>query len=96
MPDEFVGLAVRMSEASIVKAAEDLQCDVATVKAVIDVESRGGFLEDKRPKILFERHYFSRLTEGKHDGTDQDICSPKPGGYKGGVREYDRLRRAFR
>jgi len=63
---------------------------------VIDVESRGGFLPDKRPKILFERHYFSRLTKGKFDAAHPDISNPKWGGYgAGGANQYDRLGRAI-
>jgi hypothetical protein len=96
MASEFAGAAKRMSEAAITRAAADLGCDVAAVKAVIDVESRGGFLDDKRPKILFERHYFWRLTNGKHSRVSPDICSSDAGGYKGGKREYDRLETALR
>src|SRR5204863_9082982 len=33
------------------------------------VETSGcGYLPDRRPKILFERHVFSRLTEHRYDG----------------------------
>jgi hypothetical protein len=35
-----------MSEQAVSDAAEALGCEVAAVKAVIDVESRGGFLDD--------------------------------------------------
>jgi hypothetical protein len=84
----------RMSDEAIAKAADDLDCDVAAVRAVIDVESRGGFLDDGRPKILFERHYFSRLTGGKFDARASDISSPKPGGYRGGAQEWTRFDRA--
>lgn len=91
---DFVGNATTFSEGAIADAAEDLCCDVATIKAVIDVESRGGFLPDKRPKILFERHYFERLTKGAHAAAS-DICSKEPGGYLGGAREHDRLSKAI-
>jgi hypothetical protein len=91
---EFAGAASRMSEAAIEAAAEELGCEVPALKAVIDVESRGGFLDDRRPKILFERHYFCRLTKGAHDGAAPDISATKAGGYKGGPKEYDRLDRA--
>jgi hypothetical protein len=92
---EFAGAGTRMSEAAIAAAAESLGCEVAAVKAVIDVESRGGFLDDNRPKILFERHFFSRLTKGKHDAAAPDISSSSGGGYKGGKAEYERLGRAI-
>lgn len=40
-------------------AANTLNCDVAAIKAVNEVESRGsGFLNNGKPKILFEGHIF--------------------------------------
>lgn len=93
---EFSGPATRLASADIEQAAGSLGCAVAAVRAVIDVESRGGFLPDKRPKILFERHYFSRLTGRAHDAANPDIANRQPGGYKGGAAEYDRLGRAIK
>lgn len=93
---EFSGPAKAFDDQAIEKAATKIGCAVAAVRAVIDVESRGGFLPDGRPKILFERHYFCRLTGGKHDRTHTDISSRKWGGYKGGAAEYDRLHRAIK
>lgn len=93
---EFSGPATGLDDAAIEAAAQKIGCQVAAVRAVIDVESRGGFLPDGRPKILFERHYFSRLTSGKFDVTAPDISHPKWGGYKGGAAEYDRLARAIK
>jgi hypothetical protein len=92
---EFSGPAKRFDDKAIEAAAKKLGCAVAAVRAVIDVESRGGFLADTRPKILFERHYFCRLTKGKHDAKNPDISNKKWGGYKGGSAEYERLRRAI-
>ena len=92
---EFTGAATPFSQGAIRKAADDIGCDVAAVKAVIDVESRGGFFPDTRPKILFERHVFSKRTGGRFDQSHPDISSPSPGGYKGGTAEYDRLGRAI-
>ncbi|HET9398442.1 MAG TPA: N-acetylmuramidase domain-containing protein [Sphingomicrobium sp.] len=93
---EFAGPAKRFSDEAIESAAKKIGCAVAAVRAVIDVESRGGFFSDGRPKILFERHYFSRLTGGKHDKSNPDISAKKWGGYKGGPAEYDRLHRAIK
>jgi hypothetical protein len=63
--------------------------------AVLTVESRGfGFEADRRPKILFERHVFSRRTKGRFDATAPDLSNPRPGGYRGGTAEYERLGRA--
>lgn len=93
---EFSGPATGLDDAAIEAAAAKIGCQVAAVRAVIDVESRGGFLPDGRPKILFERHYFSRLTKRKHDAAYPGISNPRPGGYKGGKAEYDRLGAAIR
>jgi hypothetical protein len=92
---EFTGPATPFTEGAIQAAAARIGCDVAAVKAVIDVESRGGFQPDTRPKILFERHLFHRLTGGAHDAAHPDISSPDAGGYVGGAGEYARLERAI-
>lgn len=92
---EFTGPATRFSPDAIQNAADDIGCDVAAVKAVIDVESRGGFLPDTRPRILFERHVFSKRTGGRFDQSHPEISSREPGGYKGGAAEYDRLGQAI-
>lgn len=95
MPLEFSGPATRMTDGAVENASRAIGCPVAAVQAVLDVESHGGFLPDGRPKILFERHYFSRLTGGKFDESDPDISAQTWGGYKGGAAEYDRLERAI-
>lgn len=65
-----VRLALRetISEAEYMDAAEAIGCSVAAIKAVAQVESRGsGFDREGRPKILFERHWFRRLTKRQYD-----------------------------
>lgn len=95
MPLAFSGPATPLDDAAIAEAARKLGVEVAAVRAVIDVESRGGFLPDGRPKILFERHYFSRLTRGKFDGSHPGVSNGKWGGYgPGGAHQYDRLNQA--
>lgn len=55
-----------LTEKDYKKAANLLDVDVATIKAVAEVESAGsGFLPNGQPKILFEGHWFHRLTGGK-------------------------------
>jgi len=74
------------------EAAAALGCELAAIKAVAEVESRGeAFLNDGRPPILFERHVFSRRTDGRFDEQYPDISNPAPGGYEGGAAEYGRL-----
>lgn len=94
---EFVGPALPLSEADIAAAATELGIEAAVIRAVDEVESRGhGFLPDKRPVILFERHVFSRRTSHHYDVTRPHISSPTPGGYgASGVHQYDRLAEAI-
>ncbi|MBB4859722.1 hypothetical protein HNO88_003051 [Novosphingobium chloroacetimidivorans] len=97
MPDEFIGDPTPLRDADFEKAARDLRCTVAAVRAVAQVESAGGgFLADGRPKILFERHIFHKRTAGKHSAAHSDISWPTRGGYLGGAREYERLKAALK
>ncbi|MBS0316847.1 MAG: DUF3380 domain-containing protein, partial [Proteobacteria bacterium] len=70
--------------------------DMPSLWSVLTVESRGfGFLADRRPKLLFERHVFWRETGGRYAGEAPDICAKTGGGYQGGAAEYDRLAKAL-
>jgi peptidoglycan hydrolase-like protein with peptidoglycan-binding domain len=82
-----------LNEDDYKEAAELLKCDVAAIKAVAEVESRGaGFLGDGRPKILFERHKFHKDTGGRYDATHPGISSGSAGGYgAGGTHQWDRF-----
>ncbi len=56
-----------LTEKDFERAADFLDCEVAAVKAVTEVESAGaGFLPSGKPKILFEGHWFYKYTGGKH------------------------------
>jgi hypothetical protein len=92
------GKAAPMADDDYDRAAKTLACEVAAVKAVSQVESRGGgFLTSGRPKILFEAHVFSRLTLHKHDAIFTDISSRywNRALYRGGENEYPRLMKAM-
>jgi hypothetical protein len=82
-----------LNEDDYQQAADLLKCDIAAIKAVAEVESRGaGFFPDGRPKILFERHKFRSFTGGKYDATNPDISNKTPGGYgAGGTHQWDRF-----
>lgn len=89
-------MAGKLTQAGIQRAADALGCEVAAIRAVITVETAGsGFLADGRPKILFERHIFSRRTGGKFDQSHPDLSNPRRGGYVGNEGEYPRLYRAL-
>lgn len=84
-----------LTEHDFVLAAQALGCEVAAIKAVAEVEAGGvGFHSTGEPKILFERHWFHRLTNGRFSAMAPDISNPKAGGYKGGLAEHERLSRA--
>lgn len=65
-----------LTEADFARAATELRCGIAEVKAVAKVESpKGGFLADGRPTLLFEAHIFSRLTKRKYDRSHPHLSS---------------------
>lgn len=70
-----------LSEQAYTLAAQALGCEVAAVRAVAEVESRGnGFDAQRRPTLLYERHVFSRNTtpKGKYDAANPDVSFNKP------------------
>jgi len=93
----FTGKSLALSAGALADATSDLSIEAAAIWAVLSVETHGtGFLPDRRPQILFERHFFSRLTGGKFDASHPDISSPVPGGYgASGAHQYDRLTQAL-
>lgn len=96
-----------LKEADLTAAADRLDVELAAIKAVNEVESRGsGFFAPGKPAILFERHIMRRrllLIEGDEDlngrvaQLERDypaLVNSRPGGYAGGLAEYPRLARA--
>lgn len=69
-----------VTDSQIAAYALRLGCTAKQLRAVATVESGGSAYDAHgRPKILFERHLFSRLTAGKYD-----VCAfsnPDRGGY---------------
>ena len=98
-PEDFYGEATRLTPDDIASAAAALGCDPAAVRAVCTVETNGGgFLADKRPKILFEAKTFHRLTGGQFDGSHPNISSPvwdRSLYGAAGAHQYDRLAEAM-
>lgn len=92
IPMGFRGAATGRSIGIYADIADSLNAEPAAVEAVVLVEAGGrGFLADKRPKILFERHKFHKFTGGLYSADHPDISNSKAGGYLGGASEYDRL-----
>lgn len=93
-----------LSEQDMIAFADEYGLELATVKAVNEVESKGrGFLIDGRPKILFEGHIFWK--ELKKRGVDpseyvndftKNVLYAKwtKVHYVGGRREYSRIDKA--
>src|SRR6188768_3727114 len=58
---DLVGSGKRLSSAELLTAADKLGVDVATLRAILQVETAGaGFDAKKRLKLLFEPHIFYR------------------------------------
>jgi hypothetical protein len=90
----FVGASAPLSQDGFNRAIDTIGTKAAELWAVITVETSGcGYLDDRRPQILYERHIFYKLTQGRFPVSD--INSPDAGGYLGGTAEYDRLTRAM-
>jgi hypothetical protein len=93
---EFAGSGKPLTEPAFDNAIARLACDPAALWAILSVETRGfGYLPDRRPKILYERHIFASRTGHKFDAANPDISSSSSGGYLGGAAEFDRLARAI-
>lgn len=92
----FTGVGRALDSETFGGAAETLGVDAAKLWAVVEIEAkRCGFLPDRRPVILFERHKFHEKTEGKHDAFP-DISNSAPGGYgAAGAHQYEKLERAI-
>ena len=96
MANEFVGLAAPLSQAGFDAVVRQLGSDAASLWALINVETDGfGFLPDRRPKLLFERHQFHKRTGGRFDAANPDISSAVRGGQLSGTAEYARFARAL-
>jgi len=72
-----------LRRADFEEVAARLGCEWEAVAAVAEVESGplGGFAQDGRPIILFERHLFSRKTNSQYDASHPTISNRTPGGY---------------
>jgi hypothetical protein len=91
----FQGKGSPLNDEGMNEVCDTLGVSESEIWAVLTVETRGfGFLADRRPQILFERHVFHRLTQGAHD-SNADISKSKAGGYIGGADEYGRLEKAM-
>lgn len=93
----FIGRTLALDSTGLANVASALNVHAPEIWTVLHVETSGcGFLPDRRPQILFERHIFHKLTGGKFDASNPDISNPQPGGYgAGGANQYARLNTAY-
>src|SRR5690242_21912689 len=97
MSDQFRGSALPVDASGLQSALDTLGVGAAELWSIIHVETSGcGFLADRRPKILFERHVFSARTNHVYDAKYPEISNRTPGGYgASGAFQYQRLQRAM-
>lgn len=96
MKSPFSGSATPMSADDLATVLDILQTGAAELWSLLTVETAGcGFDASGRPRILFERHLFSRATQGEFDATHPDISNPQPGGYGNADDQYARLNSAI-
>ena len=86
----------KLTESDFQRAANRLRCEVAAIKAVAQVESRGaGFYGDGFPVILFERHIFRRETKGKYTRTHPHLSGPAGNYGPAGKNQRVKFSQAF-
>ncbi|MGJ3264553.1 MAG: N-acetylmuramidase domain-containing protein [Salinarimonas sp.] len=86
-----------LTSAGFEAARAGLGVPPAVLWAVMAVEARAcGFLPDRRPVILFERHVFHRRTGGRFSAARSGISHARPGGYgAAGAAQHARLAAAL-
>src|SRR5215510_13273028 len=92
---DFVGKSQALSQNGLDVATGTLSVAAPEIWTVLAVETSGwGFLPDRRPQILFERHLFSKRTNGRFDLCD--VSNPQAGGYGlTGANQFTRLASAI-
>ncbi len=93
---QMVGKAEPLTAQGLAQAAEIVGAGLTELWSVVTGETSGrGFLADRRPVILFERHEFRRRTAGRFDAAHPQISGP-PGGYgPAGAHQHARLAEAI-
>lgn len=83
-----------LEESDLLAVQDLLGISAAELWTVINVETIGcGFLPSKRPVVRFERHWFSKLTDGDYDKRYPEISNRRRGTGHGTV--YERLNMAI-
>lgn len=86
-----------LTDADYASAALALLCKVNAIKAFATIEApRGFFNADGTPVILYERHYFHRLTGGRFDKSHPELSNRKRGGYGLYAEQHPKLAAAVK
>src|SRR5574343_152921 len=94
---EFQGDGTPLTYEAALDVASDIGVPLERLWAVVRVETSGcGFLADRRPRLLFERHVFKSLTGGRWDATHPGISGAFDRAAYGaaGPHQYARLAEA--
>ena len=98
---DLVGTGRRLTSADLLAAANKVGVDVATIRAVIEVETAGaGFDAKKRLKLLFEPHvFYKQLGPGpkRDQAVKQGLAYAKAGArpYPPLSKRYDQIAAAI-
>lgn len=88
--------ASQVTDEMYISMAKALNCEPAAIKAVVMSETKQSpFDASGRPTILYERHYFSRLTNKKYDKSHPDISGEPYEVYGKFSEQYDKLNKAI-
>ncbi len=86
----------KISKKHLIEKANEYGIAKEAVMAIYNVETRGSaFRTNGDPKVLFERHRFSILTNGKYDSSHPGISNPIKGGYGTENSQLSRLKEAY-
>jgi hypothetical protein len=67
----------KLSDYDYTVASKKLNCEIASIKAIVAVESSGnGFLANGKPILRFEAHKFSKYSGGKFNTSNPTISTP--------------------
>lgn len=86
----------KLTDEDFCRAAKRIRCDVASVKAVAEVESRGsGFYANGFPTILFERHVFRKYTNSIYNRSHPHLSGPAGNYGKAGQNQRNKFNEAY-
>ena len=85
-----------LTQADFERAAKRLRCDIPSIRAVDEVESKGkGFYADGFPTILFERHIFRKYTKGRYNRSHPHLSGEQGGYGAAGANQRRKFNEAF-